>query len=306
MRRNPREGALMTRLLRYSSVVPALWLGLALAAAAPSLAGAGGHNPLVSKDLCAALIARAERRHGIPTRLLRAISLAETGRVDPRSKAMIAWPWAVNAGGTGRYFPTKAKAIAAVRSLRAGGVRSVDVGCMQVNLLHHPKAFRDLKTAFDPRRNVAYAAKFLKELHAKTGSWIDAVAAYHSSLARRGTPYMLRVLRIWVDRRAQPQPTQLAGRTPRHGAKAGAIVPRRKAQSAAKRAAKSVTKSAKPRSRSASLVRRATAKSPEAVKRRWAQVVERRKRFAEWLAKRQIARRNGQQPEQSVGAGNPG
>jgi hypothetical protein len=61
-------------------------------------------------------------------------------------------------------------------------------------------------------------------------------------------------------------------------------------------------------------VRRASARSPKAVKRRWAEVVARRKRFAEWLAKRQSQRRIEQQGEQqgelqagqSNNAGNPG
>jgi hypothetical protein len=280
----------MAQQLRYLRVAALLWLGLAGLAAAPTWAGEKARNSLISRDLCASIIARAERRHGIPARLLRAISLAETGRVDPRSKAMIAWPWAVNAGGDGRYHATKAKAIAAVRRLRARGARNIDVGCMQVNLMHHPKAFPNLRTAFDPERNVAYAAKFLKDLHAKTGSWIDAVAAYHSSRAHQGNPYMLRVLRIWVDKRARPKAVAARG-----AGRAGTTTARKRATA---------------KHRSASLVRRASANSPKEVKRRWAKVVARRKRFAEWLARRQIKRRTEQQGAlqggQPESAGNPG
>jgi hypothetical protein len=61
-------------------------------------------------------------------------------------------------------FPTKAKAIAHVRELQARGVRNIDVGCMQINLRHHPNAFPDLETAFDPEMNTAYAAQFLNGL----------------------------------------------------------------------------------------------------------------------------------------------
>jgi len=271
-------------------LVAAPILSLMLASAAPQLASAGaiGHKQLFSKDLCAEIIARAEHRHGIPARLLRAISLAETGRLNPRTKAMIAWPWAVNAGGKGYFFQTKAKAIAAVRRLRAKGARNIDVGCMQVNLMHHPKAFGTLKAAFDPARNVAYAAKFLKDLHARTGSWIDAVAAYHSRLAHQGNPYMLRVLRIWVDRRARPGPTQL---TARNTSRPGAIARPRSPKPGA-------GASAPKRANNPSLVRRANARSPASVRRRWAEVVTRRRNFAEWLAKRQSKR--------NTGAGNPG
>jgi len=294
----------MARFLRFLWAAALVWLGLTGLALTPSWAKGKPHKSLLSNDLCASIIASAERRHGIPARLLRAISLAETGRVDPHSKAMIAWPWAVNAGGTGHYHATKVKAIAAVRRLRAKGARNIDVGCMQVNLLHHPKAFPNLRTAFDPERNVAYAAKFLKDLHAKTGSWIDAVAAYHSSVAHQGTPYMLRVLRIWVDRRARPRTKTVAARS---NGRAGAIGQTKRARAAAK------SRSASPRSaspRSASLVRRASARSPKAVKRRWAEVVARRKRFAEWLAQRQSKRRIEQQGDLEAGqtntAGNPG
>jgi len=271
-----------------------LGLAFAMLAAAPASARGPGSKDMETRDLCASIIARAERRHGIPARLLRAISLAETGRYDARRTAMIAWPWAVNAGGKGRYYPSKSKAIAAVERLRARGARNIDVGCMQVNLMHHPKAFADLKTAFDPARNVAYAARFLKDLHARTGSWIDAVAAYHSSLARQGNPYMLRVLRIWVDRRARPNPAVLAAKAAkRPGAIAGRPKPSRTAAATAP-------------ARTASLVRRAGAQSPASVKKAWAKVVARRTRFAEWLARRQAQRQAQDRSGQPAGTGNPG
>jgi len=267
-------------------------LTLALAGIAAPALGSGriANKAFHNNALCAPAIARAERRLNIPARLLRAISLAESGRYDRRRKATIAWPWAVNAAGNANYYPTKALAIAAVRKLRARGARNIDVGCMQVNLMHHPKAFRDLNAAFDPATNVAYAAAFLKRLHARSGSWIDAVAAYHSQLANHGNPYMLRVLRIWVDRRHRTRPTQLAARRPKLRRKSG--LARRVARSTA-RGPKHRTK--RQPSRSASLVRRARALDPASPKRKWSEVVARRKRFAEWLTKRQAKRQTKHQ-----------
>ena len=55
----------------------------------------------------------------------------------------------------------------AVRKLQRRGVRNIDVGCMQVNLRYHPKAFKSLGQAFDPRANAAYAAGFLRKLRDK-------------------------------------------------------------------------------------------------------------------------------------------
>ena len=54
--------------------------------------------------------------------------------------------------------------MAAVRAMQANGVRSIDVGCGQINLMYHPDAFPNLELAFDPQANAAYAARFLKAL----------------------------------------------------------------------------------------------------------------------------------------------
>jgi len=159
-----------------------------LATALASPAGAQG-DPWTA---CATAIAAAERGSGIPAGLLAAIARVESGRARPGG-GIEPWPYAINAGGTGRYPETKAAAIAEVEALRARGIASVDVGCMQVNLFHHPQAFRSLEAAFDPAENVAYAARFLRALHARTGNWADAVASYHSGEPGRGLAYHARV-----------------------------------------------------------------------------------------------------------------
>jgi len=141
---------------------------------------------------CAGAIAAAERGAGLPAGLLGAIARVESGRPRPGG-GVAPWPFAINAGGAGRFPETKAAAIAQVEALRAAGTRSVDVGCMQVNLLHHPAAFPDLDAAFDPATNVAYAVRFLRELHGRTGNWAEAIAQYHSAEPGRGLSYHARV-----------------------------------------------------------------------------------------------------------------
>jgi hypothetical protein len=149
------------------------------------------------RDLCARAIAREEREEGIPARLMQAIALTESGRWDPQRGVKVAWPWTINAEGEGRYFPSMGAAIAAVRTLKARGVNSIDVGCMQVNLRYHGDAFADLTEAFDPDTNVAYAADFLKTLYQQTGSWTEAVGRYHSATPEFNIPYKARVLAAW-------------------------------------------------------------------------------------------------------------
>jgi hypothetical protein len=141
---------------------------------------------------CRRAITAVEPGSGIPAGLLGAIALVETGRADPSGRPE-PWPWSYNTGGEGHAAATKAAAIAEVTTLLASGVRSIDVGCMQVNLLHHPDAFPNLEQAFDPAANTRYAARFLTQLRGRTTDWGDAIARYHSGEAERGANYHRRV-----------------------------------------------------------------------------------------------------------------
>ena len=150
-----------------------------------------------NRNLCHSVARAMERANGIPTDLLTAISLTETGRWDKEKKEMFAWPWTVTSGGPGSYYRSKAEAIAAVKALQAKGVTNIDVGCMQINLRYHPNAFEDLDQAFNPQDNIGYATKFMAELHKITGSWTQAAANYHSMNPELNIPYMEKVTRLW-------------------------------------------------------------------------------------------------------------
>ncbi len=146
---------------------------------------------------CDAAIAAAERARGTAPGLMAAIGVVESGRADPGTGVRRPWPWTVTAEGVGTFYGSKMDAIRAVQALQARGVASVDVGCMQVNLLHHPAAFKDLDEAFDPGRNALYAARFLAGLHARLGDWSAAAAAYHSLTPEFGARYGRLVAAVW-------------------------------------------------------------------------------------------------------------
>lgn len=131
---------------------------------------------------------------GIPATLLPAISRVESGRLDAVTGRVRAWPWTINVEGVGHFFDSKEQVVARVAELQGKGVRSIDVGCMQVNLMHHARAFPTLDDAFDPVVNAAYAARFLMSLHAKFKDWNLATAAYHSQDPVRGEEYQRLVL----------------------------------------------------------------------------------------------------------------
>jgi Transglycosylase SLT domain len=166
-------------------------------------------QPAISQGLlCRMAIAAAEHGSAIPAHLLAAIGRVESGRRDPATGASHPWPWTVNAEGQGFFYDTKAQAVAAVRAMQERGVQSIDVGCMQVNLMHHPAAFASLDVAFEPQVNAAYAARFLKELYGQTGDWTKAAALYHSATPDLGADYQRKVLAVW------PEEQQLAGLPP--------------------------------------------------------------------------------------------
>ncbi|HJS84877.1 MAG TPA: transglycosylase SLT domain-containing protein [Acetobacteraceae bacterium] len=146
--------------------------------------------------LCEQAAARAEAARGLPGGLLPALARVESGRPDAAG-VVRPWPWTIDVDGQGRFFASKAEAVEAVRALQADGTHSIDVGCLQVNLLHHPAAFPTLEAAFDPAANALYAARFLAALHARDNDWAHAIAAYHSETQRLGSAYRERVLAIW-------------------------------------------------------------------------------------------------------------
>jgi hypothetical protein len=154
-------------------------------------------GPLTPSAMCEAAIANAEAEGKLPARVLASIALRESGRVDPATGRARPWPWTINYQGVGHYYETKQEAIAAVQEIQASGGQSVDVGCMQVNLMHHPTAFQTLEAAFEPQTNAAYAGRFLTGLFAAFGDWGTAIGAYHSRTPGVGEAYRNQVVSTW-------------------------------------------------------------------------------------------------------------
>jgi hypothetical protein len=153
--------------------------------------------PLPDTNACLPGIMAAEREFGLPPKLLHTIGIVESGRTDPATGRVTPWPWTIDVAGTGHMYASKAAAIAAVRDLQSSGIVSIDVGCMQINLMHHPDAFASLDEAFDPSANTRYGARFLSALYRETGNWPQAAAAYHSRTPDIAASYEMRVMSLW-------------------------------------------------------------------------------------------------------------
>ncbi len=144
--------------------------------------------------LCINETEKFEKEYDIKKYLLTTISNVETGYWNDTYKTKVAWPWTVNAQGKGRYFNSKSEAIAEVRKLQKQGVKSIDVGCMQINLKYHPDAFANLDEAFNPKKNVEYAANFLTRLYDRHNDWLKAASSYHSTNVKKASLYKKKVI----------------------------------------------------------------------------------------------------------------
>ena len=157
-------------------------------------------DPLVEGAMmCTRYFPRYEREYAIPTHLLSAIASTESGRYHEGLKIRLPWPWTVMSGGVGKFYDTKDEAVAAVKKLKASGVKNIDVGCMQVNLFHHADAFANVEQAFDPEYNVNIAATFLRQLYNDDKSWKQAASDYHSKTPALGAKYIGLVYDSWFN-----------------------------------------------------------------------------------------------------------
>ena len=128
-------------------------------------------------NLCEREITRAAKRYDVPLAVLYAVGMTETGRRGSLQ------PFALNLQGPSFFAANLSEALRRFDEARKGGAKLIDVGCMQINHHFHASQFRSLEAMFDPHENVDYAARFLKGLRAREGSWTLAAARYHAGPA---------------------------------------------------------------------------------------------------------------------------
>jgi hypothetical protein len=173
----------------------ALALALLAAPAVPAMAReTGPADRLETAGLCDRAAATAAAESGVPLDVLRAITRTETGR--RLEGGFHPWPWTMNIEGKGFWFDDRAEAVAHAEKTLAGGTRSFDMGCFQVNYRWHGQHFPDLPAMMDPLESARYAARFLASLHAETGDWEKAAGFYHSRTPQFYTRYRERFARL--------------------------------------------------------------------------------------------------------------
>jgi len=162
--------------------------------------------------LCDAAAQYAASKTGVPLSILRAVTLAETGRTSGADRQFAAWPWAIQSGNRGDWFSDADAALSHVKGLMAQGISNLDIGCFQLNLRWHGEAFGSLQDMISPQQNALYAAQFLQALYAETGDWRSAVGRYHSRDGMRAQAYVSRLETIF-NTHVAAAPPQVAPQT---------------------------------------------------------------------------------------------
>ncbi|WP_081455229.1 transglycosylase SLT domain-containing protein [Roseibium aggregatum] len=127
-----------------------------------------------TQNVCEREMIAAARKYNVPLGVLYAVGLTETGRRNSL------YPYALNIEGKSVFPPSRQAAKQDVMDARLHGKKLIDIGCMQINHHYHGDQFRSVDQMLEPRANVQYAARFLKNLKQRQGSWTMAVARYHA------------------------------------------------------------------------------------------------------------------------------
>jgi hypothetical protein len=125
--------------------------------------------------ICERYLPGIAKSEGVPLGVLYAVGLTETGVRGSLH------PYALNVEGTTIITRSAAEAMSAFASAKAQGKKLIDLGCMQVNYHYHGTHFASAAEMLEPQKNIVYAARLLKSLYDKNGSWASAVALYHAS-----------------------------------------------------------------------------------------------------------------------------
>ncbi|HGW5375684.1 TPA: lytic transglycosylase domain-containing protein [Pseudomonas aeruginosa] len=151
-----------------NSALPVLLALLAL--------GAGGR--LNAQELPPPAYQLAAHRAGIPSTVLYAVALQESGL--RRGSRLVPWPWTLNVAGEPRRYATRKAACAGLlEALRLYPATRIDAGLGQINLGHQKHRYRRPCDLLDPYHNLAQVADILREKHTPDEDWLLAIGRYH-------------------------------------------------------------------------------------------------------------------------------
>ena len=192
----------------------ARWAALALGFNVMAFLG----SPAAAQENCVTHAVEAERQLNIPSGLLVAISLVESGEGGAPS------PFAMSVQGRSIYARSSGDAVRHLRDKKGKLLNNVYVGCMQLSLAAHRTSFEPVERIVQPRDNVYYAGRLLLRLHGEQGSWKTAVARYNGGSLRQAQSY---VCKIWQHlTELDPQSAKLLESARCDGSTPASVAPR--------------------------------------------------------------------------------
>lgn len=135
-------------------------------------------GPIQAQEIPPPAYQVAAKRAGIPSTVLYAIALQESG-IRLRGR-LVPWPWTLNVAGKAQRYATRAEACSELRqALKRTPATRIDAGLGQINLGYHPQRYAQPCDLLDPYRNLAIAAEILREQHLEGEDWLLAIGHYH-------------------------------------------------------------------------------------------------------------------------------
>lgn len=154
-------------------------------------------------DSCTTAALEAEQTLDIPSGLLLAIALVETGGGGAPNAL------ALNVGGRAVISSDPAIAKLHLRDSHGHVRANVNAGCMQLSVYYHRSEFRPVEKILDPDANVWYAAKMMARLRRDSANWAEAVARYHGGSIAQSRGY---VCKVWRNlNQLSPESAKLLG-----------------------------------------------------------------------------------------------
>lgn len=141
----------------------------------------------------------AARQAGVPSLVLYAIALQESGRRwQGRS---VPWPWTLNVAGEAKRFANRHTACTSLlHAMDTTPDRKIDVGLGQINLGYHRHRVTHPCDLLDPYQNLAIAAAILVEQRAAAPDWPAAIGRYHRPAGGALAARYQRLVQAHLDR----------------------------------------------------------------------------------------------------------
>lgn len=116
----------------------------------------------------------------VPSEIMYAIGLQESGTTLGGQRNYAPWPWVLNVNNEGHYFKSKEEAQAALAREVERGNRNVAVGMLQIHLRYNGFRVEDPLSLLEPSVNLRIAAEVLRECGKTYPDTFSKVACYYS------------------------------------------------------------------------------------------------------------------------------